>query len=368
MKRAEQDRTLVIIMLTLVSAGVVMVYSTSFVVAAQRFGDGYFFIKRHLVYTLIGTAGFIGASRLPYRLYRKAVYPVLVFSVILLLLVLIPGIGREAGGARRWLPLGLFTFQPSELAKLAVVFFLAYSLEAKKETIKGFSMGFLPNILVPGAVVALIMAEPDFGGAVTLFVLVYIMSFVGGVRLRYLLGVFVAMLPALYLVVTKFSYMTVRLLVFLDPWRDPEGKGWQMVQSFLAFGTGGLGGVGLGQGRQKLFYLPEAHTDFIFSVIGEELGLVGVGGIVALYAMFLLSGVKVARGAKDLFGTYLALGLTFMITLQALINMAVVLGMLPPKGLSLPFISYGGSSLAVSMTAVGIILNIYTTKREGAGH
>ncbi|MBI5561060.1 MAG: putative lipid II flippase FtsW [Deltaproteobacteria bacterium] len=358
LRKAHQERILIILTLAFLSAGVVMVYSTSFIVAMQKFGDEYFFLRKHILYTLIGAVLFAVSSRIPYPIYKKAAYPILMLSLAMLLLVLIPGLGREAGGARRWLRMGPVTFQPSEFAKLAVVIFLAYSLEEKKEKIKSFSFGFLPNILIPGLVIALIMAEPDFGSAVTLFILVYIMNFIGGVRVRHLLGIFVLMLPALYLVVTRFSYMVNRILVFLDPWRDPTGKGWQMVQSFLAFGSGGVWGVGLGQGHQKLFYLPEAHTDFIFSVIGEELGLVGVVGVIVLYIMFLASGIKVAREAKDLHGVYLALGLTLMITLQALINMAVVLGILPPKGLPLPFISYGGSSLVASMLSVGIILNI----------
>ncbi|MCK4739178.1 MAG: FtsW/RodA/SpoVE family cell cycle protein, partial [Deltaproteobacteria bacterium] len=209
-----------------------------------------------------------------------------------------------------------------------------------------------------------IMSEPDFGTAVTLGAVVLIMNFVAGVRLSYLIGIFVAIIPVLYLVVTSFAYMTRRIMIFLDPWKDPNGAGFQTIQSYIAFGSGGIWGVGLGEGRQKLFYLPEAHTDFIFSVIGEELGLVGVGIVILLYIVFLISGLKVATKAKDLFGTYLALGLTFMICLQAVINMGVVLGILPPKGLPLPFISYGGTSLIVSMVSVGIILNIYIRSCE----
>ena len=363
-RRTHPDRILIIIMLALTAAGVVMVYSTSFIVAMQRFGDEWFFVKKHVTFALLGAVLFIISSRVPYHLYRKLTYPILLFAAVLLILVLIPGIGRQAGGARRWLHLGGLTFQPSEFAKLAVVIFLAYSLEAKKENIKGFSLGFLPNIAIPGIIIALIIVEPDFGTAVTLFGLTCMMSFIGGVRVKHLAGLFLAMLPAFYLIVRNFSYMMDRILVFLDPWKDPEGRGWQTIQSFLAFGSGGVWGVGLGQSKQKLFYLPEAHTDFIFSIIGEELGLAGIAATIALYLIFLVTGVKISSTAKDLFGTYLALGLTFMVTLQALINMAVVLGVLPPKGMPLPFISYGGSSLVVSMIAVGIILNIYIKGNE----
>ncbi len=352
------DRLLIVTTLGLVAAGAVMVYSTSFIVAMKKFGDEYFFVKKHLGFALAGMVLFIVFSRIHYRLYRRLAYPILALAIVLLALIFVPGIGHKVGGARRWLALGGVTFQTSEFAKLAVIIFLAYSLEAKKDVIKTFSPGFLPHVVVPGAVIALIMAEPDFGTAVTLTMLVYIMSFTAGVRLRYLLGLAVMMMPALYMVVSNFGYMMQRIAAFLDPWKDPGGAGFQIIQSLLAFGSGGIWGTGLGEGRQKLFYLPEAHTDFIFSVIGEELGLIGVGIIISLYVGFLVSGTMIALRTKDLFGKYLALGLTLMVSLQALINMAVVMGILPPKGLPLPFVSYGGTSLVVSMIAVGIILNI----------
>jgi cell division protein FtsW len=358
------DRLLIITTLFLVAAGVVMVYSTSYVLAMNRFGDEHFFVKRQLALALGGVVLFILATRVHYQIYRKFTYPILILAAILLCLIFVPGMGHEVGGARRWVEIGGFTFQPSEPAKLAVIIFLAYSLAAKKDRIGNFSTGFLPNVLIPGVIVVLIMAEPDFGTAVALGLLVCIMNFTGGVRVRYLAGLLVLSLPVLYLVVAKFGYMMNRILVFLDPWKDPEGAGFQMVQSFLAFGSGGIWGVGLGEGKQKLFYLPEAHTDFIFSVIGEELGLLGVGTVIALYILFLVSGTRAALKAKDLFGTYLALGLTFMVVLQAALNMAVVLGILPPKGLPLPFVSYGGTSLLVNMVSVGIIINIYINGNE----
>jgi cell division protein FtsW len=358
------DRLLIITTLFLVAAGVVMVYSTSYVLALNRFGDGYFFVKKQLAIALAGVAFFVIATRVHYRIYRKLTYPILILAVLLLCLIFVPGIGHEVGGARRWVNIGGFAFQPSEPAKLAVIVFLAYSLAAKKDRIRGFSTGFLPNVLIPGVIVVLIMAEPDFGTAVALGLLVFIMNFTGGVRVGYLAGLTVLSLPVLYLVVTNFGYMTRRILAFLDPWKDSDGAGFQMVQSFLAFGSGGIWGVGLGEGKQKLFYLPEAHTDFIFSVIGEELGLVGVATAIVLYILFLVGGTRAALKAKDLFGTYLALGLTFMVVLQAALNMAIVLGILPPKGLPLPFISYGGTSLMVNMFAVGIIINIYINGNE----
>ncbi|MEE9614318.1 MAG: putative lipid II flippase FtsW [Thermodesulfobacteriota bacterium] len=360
----EVDKLLIASTLLLVTAGVVMVYSTSFVVGMKKFGSEYFFLKRHLSFALAGLVLFVFSTRIPYGIYRKLAYPILLLAAFLLCLIFVPAFGHEVGGARRWVNLGGFTFQPSEFAKPAVVVFLAYSLASRGEGVKDFSTGFLPNVLIPGVIVALIMAEPDFGTAVTLAILVLIMNFAAGVRVTYLAGLVVAALPVLYLVVTKFGYMTKRIMIFLDPWKDPSGAGFQIVQSFIAFGSGGIWGVGLGEGKQKLLYLPEAHTDFIFSVIGEEMGLVGVGMIIALYILFLVSGVRIALRASDLFGTYLVLGLTLMLVMQAAVNMAVVLGMLPPKGLTLPFISYGGTSLVVSMAAVGIMLNVYMKSNE----
>ncbi|MBI5344632.1 MAG: putative lipid II flippase FtsW [Deltaproteobacteria bacterium] len=348
----------------LVAIGILMVSSTSYIMAVKKFGSGYFFVKKHLFYAALGMIVFIAATRVPYRVYKKMAYPVLILSAAALICIYIPGLGFTAGGARRWVRLGPLAFQPSEPAKLAVVFFLAYSLSSKAEKIKDFYFGFLPNIIIPGAVIGLILLEPDFGTAATLGLLVVIMSFTAGVRLRYILGLAFAALPLIYVVMHRFSYMMTRLTIFLDPWKDPGGKGFQMVQSFLAFGSGGIYGVGLGESKQKLFYLPEAHTDFILSVIGEEFGLIGVSAIIVLYAIFLLCGIKIARKAKDLHGTYLALGLTFMVVLQAAFNMGVVLGALPPKGLTLPFISYGGTSLVTNMAAVGILLNIYIMENE----
>jgi len=358
------DRVLIISTLLLVVLGVVMVYSTSYVVAMKRFGDEYFFVKKHLTYAVAGVVLMIAASRVPYVLYRKMAYPILIAAAVFLILIYIPGIGFSAGGARRWIRLGPVAFQPSEPAKLAVIFFLAYSLAAKRDLIKTFSPGFLPNVLIPGVIIGLIMFETDLGTSLALASIVFLMIFAAGVRLRYILGSLALLGLGLWFVVHNFRYMMDRILIFVDPWKDPEGKGFQMIQSFLAFGSGGIYGVGLGEGRQKLFFLPEAHTDFILSVIGEELGLIGVAGVVAFFVVILACGMKVAMKAKDLHGQYLALGLTFMVVFQAAMNMGVVMGLLPPKGLPLPFISYGGTSLMVNLVAIGILLNIYIRENE----
>lgn len=360
----DTDRHLILSTLFLVAVGVLMVYSTSFAVSSQRFGNEYIYLKKQFIFALMGIVLLVGASRFPYKYYYKLTYPLLVLSIIGLALLYIPGIGQTIGGARRWVSLGGFSFQPSEPAKAAVVLFLAYSLSSKEKYIEDFYKGFLPNIIIPGVVILMILGEPDLGTAVSLSAIVLTMCFVAGVRVKYIFGMVLLSLPFLYFVISNFAYMQKRLEIFLDPWADPSGAGFQMVQSFIAFGSGGLFGVGFGEGKQKLFYLPEAHTDFIFSIVGEELGLIGVLVIVALYIVFLISGFRIAFKAKDRFGMYLAFGLTTMITLQAILNMAVVLGILPPKGLPLPFISYGGTSMLVNTACVGVILNIYITSNE----
>ncbi len=363
-KLRDIDRLLIISTLLLVASGVVMVYSTSYIMAMSRFGDRYFFVKKHLSFAAFGIICFVAAVRVPYGVYGKLAYPILILAALFLVCIYIPGLGFAAGGARRWVHLGPVAFQPSEPAKLAAIMFLAYSLSSKGDRIKKFSTGLLPNILFPGMLVGLIIMEPDLGTAVTITALIVIMSFIAGARFRHLGALALAGTPFLYMVIHNFGYMMNRIQVYLDPWKDPSGKGFQMVQSFLAFGSGGIYGVGLGEGQQKLFFLPEAHTDFILSVIGEEFGLIGVTAIIAFYVLFLYCGTKIALGAKDKHGMYLALGLTFMVVLQAAMNMGVVLGLLPPKGLALPFVSYGGTSLIVNMVAVGIILNVYIRKNE----
>jgi len=355
----DTDKVLIISTLFLVAAGVVMVYSTSYIFAMKKFGNGFFFFNKHLIYAGIGLVSFIAASRVPYTFYKRFTYPILLIAALGLIAVFIPYLGFSAGGARRWVRLGPLAFQPSEPAKLAVIFFLAYSLSTKAGKIKNFAYGFLPNILIPGFFIGLIMLEPDLGTAVCLALVVMAMVFIAGARLSHIGAIALAAAPVVLLMINRFAYMAERVKIFLDPWKDPEGRGFQMVQSFIAFGNGGISGVGLGEGKQKLFYLPEAHTDFILSVIGEEAGLIGVGAVMFGYLVFFYCGMRIALKAKDLYARYLALGVTLMITLQAAVNMGVVLGAMPPKGIPLPFISYGGTSLIMSMTATGILLNIF---------
>ena len=351
------ERILFFSTIFLVLTGVVMVYSASSIMADKRFGDSFFFLKRHTVYAMLAIAAMIAVARVDYRKIEKLVYPLLVFSMFLLLLLLIPGIGTEVGGATRWLRIGPFSLQPSEPAKLAVIFFLALSFSHKKD-MTDFKTGFLPYIVVMALFLSLMLLQPDFGTAMTLAGIVFVMLFVAGARLVHLGGLSAVMVFAASMLIAGSEYRKKRILSFIDPWSDPQDTGFQIIQSFLAFGSGGWMGRGLGEGRQKLFYLPEPHTDFVLPVIGEEIGFIGLVAVIVLFVLIVMVGIRAALKAEDEFGRYLAIGITSMIALQAIINMGVVMGLLPTKGLPLPFVSYGGTSLIVNMIGVGILLNI----------
>ena len=358
------DIKLLFPVLFLVGIGIVMVYSASSALALNRFGTDYYFLKKQAVFALLGTTVLVVCRHFPYRYYRCLTYPLLFAAITSLAAVHISGLGYGAGGSVRWLRIGGISFQPSEFARFALIVYLAYSMDKKRDRLKEFSVGFLPHILVLAVFTGLIFLQPDFGSVMIFIALTWIMLFVGGVRLRHLLSVSVLVLPLAYLLMINAEYRLKRLLSFLDPWQYPTDEGYQVIHSMMAFGTGKLWGTGVGGGYQKLFYLPEPHTDFIFSVVGEELGLVGVTVILCLYVFILWRGLHIARQTEDPFGCYLAMGLTAAITLQVCVNMGVALGLLPTKGLALPFLSYGGSSLLMNMAAVGILMNIAKT---GAG-
>jgi cell division protein FtsW len=352
--------------LALVSLGLTMVFISSTVMANAQYQDPYFFVKRQSVYALLGVGVLVIGRSFDYHLYKRLVYWLLLLSLIGLILVFVPGVGAKVRGAARWIRVGPITLQPSEFAKLAMVIFLAYSLARKQEKMKYFAIGFLPHMAVAGLFIALIGKEPDFGTALTLAGIVFIMLLVGGTRLTYILFSFCLGAPLAVIMVLRDPKKFSRILSFLDPWKYGQDVGYQLKQSLLAIGSGGIFGMGPGQSRAKLFYLPDAHTDFILAIFSEELGLVGVIIILALFTLLVYRGILVSLRAPDAFGSYLALGLTLLIGLQACINMGVVTGMLPTKGLSLPFLSYGGSSLLVNLLAVGILLNISTQiKRPG---
>jgi cell division protein FtsW len=352
------DLGLLFPVLLLVGMGIVMVYSASSALALKKFGSGYFFLKKQAMFSLIGIVVLVLFSYIPFRLYRVLVYPALVAVIVMLVAVVFTGLGVTAGGSARWLQLGPVRFQPSELARLALVIYMAYSMSKKGELLRDFYVGFLPHFLVLGLFTALLLVQPDFGSIVIFAALTWIMLFVGGCRITHLLSVVLLLAPMAWLFMTQAEYRVKRLMSFMDPWQYPADEGYQIVHSLMAFGTGGITGAGIGKGYQKLFYLPEPHTDFIFSVVGEELGLIGVMIVILLYGIMLMRGVRIARHAQDRFGSLLAMGITVTLGLQVCINMGVALGMLPTKGLTLPFLSYGGTSLLINMAAVGIIMNI----------
>lgn len=342
----------------LVSAGVVMIYSSSAIVAADKFGDPYFFLKRQLFWAALGFGCLWGAMMVDYRHLRGAIIPLLALSTGLLVLVLLPPFGQEINGTRRWFRWGSLSFQPVELAKFSLVLYLAAFLDRKREVVKTFRFGLLPPLMVSGAMAGLTLLQPDLGSSLTLLALAFCLLFLAGSQVRHMGLVALAALPLIAFVIFMAPYRWRRIVTFFDPWADPRGSGFQIIQSYLALGGGGLFGRGLGESKQKLFYLPEAHTDFIFAIVGEELGFAGAVAVICLFALFVWRGLRVGLRAPDSFGAYVALGLTALLGIQALVNMGVVTGMLPTKGLPLPFLSFGGSALVVTMLSAGILLNI----------
>ncbi len=363
---AAYDLKLLFPVLFLVGIGIVMIYSASSALALKKYKTDYYFLVKQGTFSVIGIMALVFCRHFPYRFYRSLVYPILIFAWCLLLAVLLTGFGHSAGGALRWLRFGAVSFQPSEFARFALIIYLAYSMTKKEGQLKAFSVGFLPHVLILGIFTALIMLQPDFGSAVMLAALTWIMLFLGGVRWWHLGSTLLVLLPIGYFVMINASYRFARLMSFMDPWEYPTDAGYQIVHSLMAFGTGGLWGTGIGKGYQKLFYLPEPHTDFIFSVIGEELGLMGVIAIMGLYVLIFWRGLTIARTTPDTFGMFVAAGLTISMALQVCVNMAVTLGLLPTKGLSLPFLSYGGTSLLLNMAAMGILMNIGATSGKRA--
>jgi len=357
------DAQLLFPVLFLVGIGIVMVYSASSALSLKKFGADYFFLKRQAFFALLGLVALVICRHFPYQWYRPLTYPLLALAFVFLIALQFSDYGLSAGGAVRWLHVGRFMFQPSEFARFALIVYLAYSLEKKEEKLKSFSIGFLPHVVVFAAFAILIFKQPDFGSVVILGALTWLMMFIGGVRCLHLFTALVVLLPVAYYFLINAEYRVKRILSFLNPWQYPADEGYQIVHSLMAFGTGGLWGTGIGKGYQKLFYLPEPHTDFIFSVIGEELGLVGVLITIGLYALILIKGIHIARNAPDMFGSLLAVGLTTALGLQICVNMGVTLGLLPTKGLTLPFLSYGGTSLLLNMAAIGILMNISSGRK-----
>jgi cell division protein FtsW len=356
-KLEEYDLIIMLMAIALTCFGVVMVYSASNIMAAKRFHDGFFFLKRQGLFAILGFAIMLGVMHIDYRFWKKMAVPALLLCLVLLVMVLIPGIGGKAGGASRWIKLPGFNLQPSEMAKLALIMYMAYSLDKKQEKVKSFAIGIVPHMIVLALLIGCLAMQPDLGGALTLFAVAFTMLFAAGTRLSHIISVILLAMPLLAYKLSR-GYHKGRMEAWSNPWSDPEGKGFQIIQSWLALGTGGVFGQGLGEGKQKLFYLPEAHTDFILSVIGEELGFLGVLVIIGMFFLLVQRAMRISVAAPDTFGRFLALGIAVLFGIEATVNMGVVTGLLPTKGLALPFISYGGSSLLISLFAVGILLNI----------
>ncbi|QSQ24045.1 putative lipid II flippase FtsW [Pyxidicoccus parkwayensis] len=352
------DPILLCAVLALVAFGLVMVYSASAVLAQDKLGDSLYFFKRQLTAAGMGVVAMAVAMKVGWRKLARWAYPLLLIAVVLLIAVAIPGVGTTAGGARRWIRLPGFSLQPAEVAKFAWVVYLSYSLAKKREKVATFSVGFLPHLALCGVLVLLCMLQPDFGSSVLLVFMLFVLLFAAGAKLSYLVGSVLLALPMAYVAIATSPYRMKRILAFLDPWAHRHDVGYQVAESLMSIGSGGVLGLGLGDGRQKLFFLPEAHTDFIFSIIGEETGLIGVGLLVALYAVVLWRGVRASLAAGETFGTYLGLGITSIIAFQGTVNMCVAMGLLPTKGLTLPFVSYGGTSLVVLMGAAGVLLSL----------
>lgn len=353
------NKILIFTVFLLIVFGSLMIYSITSVVPSVLAKKGiteFYYFKRHLFTIVIGFICMFIVYLLKPSFIKKMAIPLLVFSFILLILVFLPNIGVSAGGARRWIKLWPSTFQPSELVKLSMVIFLAKYMSMPGYRTDSF-LSFAKPICIMVIFQVAILIQPDFGAAMSLAILTITMLFISGIKLTYIASLVAVAIPAIIVLVME-PYRLKRVMAFLNPWEDPLRSGFQLVQSFIALGSGGLTGVGLGSSKQKLSYLPESHTDFIFSIVGEEFGFIGVVVLIALFLLLFIKGISLANKAKDKFIYYLATGLTLMISLQALINFAVATGMVPTKGLPLPFISYGGSSLLVNMTGVGILLNI----------
>jgi len=350
--------SIITIVTLLISIGIVMIYSSSGVYALQVLGDSSYFLNRHLIFLCFGFVLTFCVMAIDYRDLRKWVKPLVLVSIVLLMLVLVPFIGHASFGARRWFNLGIVNFQPSEFVKIVLIIYIADYLARKKNRLNHFWDGFLPPVLILGLVSGLVILQPDLGNALLMASIVLIMLYVAGAQV-YHLGLLAAMaVPLLIFLIVNEPYRMRRIIAFIDPWKDSQGVGFQLTQSQIAFGSGGLFGVGPGQSVQKLFYLPAAHTDFILSIIGEELGLLGALTVVMLFIAMIWQGARIAKRTQEPFGYYLSVGLVAMLSLQAVVNIGVSIGALPTKGLPLPFISYGGSALIFNMIAIGLLLNI----------
>jgi cell division protein FtsW len=353
-----QDRLFFALVFFLSLFGLIMVYSASSVVALDRYDDSWFFFKRQLVFVMGGFFCLSLTLATDYHRWIRSGGYILGAAILLLLLVQVPGLGIKAGGATRWLSLGGVRFQPAEFTKVACVIYMAWALVRKGDNVRSFAYGLLPMGLVAGLLAGLLMLQPDFGNAILVVLVAGVMLFLAGGRVAYLLASVAVLAPLAWVLLMGADYRKRRLLAFLDPWADPQNTSYQIVQSFTAFFSGGLWGRGLGNSQEKLHYLPEVHTDFIAAVVGEELGFIAVALLIGIFLLLLYRGYRIALDAPDRSGFLLAAGCTTLIGLQAVLNFGVVMGLLPTKGLPLPFISHGGSSLLMTFFAAGLVLSV----------
>ncbi|MTV47559.1 putative lipid II flippase FtsW [Heliobacillus mobilis] len=358
LKPRAPDFTIFLAVILLLTFGIVMVMSASSVKAAYYYNDPFYFFKRQFMWALVGIAVMIIAMRFDYRKLARFSKPFLLVSLFLLVALFIPGVGKNIMGATRWLNLGPGSFQPSELVKLAGVIYFAHNISKEPHKLADFKKGLLPYLAIMGIIGLLILAQPDLGTAMAVCGTLFFMLYVGGAKKQHILGLGALGIVLIALAAILEPYRMRRITGFIDPWADPVGTGFQTLQSLFALGSGGLFGAGLGQSKQKYFYLPEQHTDFIFAILGEELGMIGAVCVILLFFVLVWRGIRVSVACPDAFGSILAMGLTVQVALQAVINMGVVSGLLPVTGITLPFLSYGGSSLVFTLSGIGLLLSI----------
>jgi len=352
------DYILIFAVLALLTIGIIMIFSASSVRGENLFNDSYHFLKRQLIFALIGLILMIIFMNVDYHIFEKYAKFIMLIAILLLLIVLIPGIGRKVGGSRRWLGIGFLGGQPSEIAKLALIMYIAQFYTRKDDLINNFKKGILPILIVTGVIFGLILFEPDLGTGALILAITFVMLFANGAKLSHLAFLALIGIPGIIFFIFSEPYRKERFLAFLNPWADPLDTGYHIIQSLLALGSGGLFGVGLGNSHQKFLYLPEPGTDFIFAIIGEELGLLATLLVILLYLVIAWKGLKISYNTNDRFGSILAMGITILIVGQAMLNIAVVTSSIPITGITLPFISYGGSSLVMFLFSIGILLNI----------
>ncbi|NSL50780.1 stage V sporulation protein E [Calidifontibacillus erzurumensis] len=356
--KSTPDFILILTALALLAIGMIMVYSASAVWANFRFNDSFFFAKRQLLFAGVGVIAMFAIMNVDYWTWRSWSKVLLLTCFALLIIVLIPGVGLVRGGARSWLGIGAFSIQPSEFMKIAMIAFLAKFLSENQKLVTSFRKGLIPSLSLVFLAFGLIMLQPDLGTGVVLVGTCLVMIYVAGAKISHFIGLGLLGVIGFVALILSAPYRIKRITAFLDPWQDPLGSGFQIIQSLYAIGPGGLFGIGLGQSRQKHYYLPEPQTDFIFSILAEELGFIGGTFVILLFSLLLWRGVRIALGAPDLFGSFLGIGIIAMIAIQVIINIGVVTGLIPVTGITLPFLSYGGSSLTLMLMAVGILLNI----------